>query len=109
MKDKDKIVRLYENNTSAEVRHTRKRVRESKYADVNEALYQWYLLAISKNIYPDGRHQTEKAVEIAQKLGVAQSFKASNGWLDRWKKRHNIRKMTVSGESEDVSGLTVES
>ena len=31
-------------------------------------------------------------------------FKASNGWLDSFKKRHNIRQFTVSGEAADVSG-----
>ena len=86
-----------------------KRVRESKFSDVNEALYQRYLLAVSKNIYPDGSHLAEKAKETAEKLGLAESFKASNGWLDRWKKRHNVRKKTISGESGDVSGETVES
>ena len=82
LKGKDKIVRMYENNASAELRHTRKRVCESKYSDVNEALYPWYLLAISKNIYPDERYLTEKVVEIAQKLGVAECLKASNDWFD---------------------------
>ena len=50
----------------------------------------------------------EKALEIANRLGV-ESFKASNGWLTRWKQRHNIKQRTVSGESGDVSSETVES
>ena len=50
LKGKDKIVRMYENNASAELRHTRKRVCESKYSDVNEALYPWYLL-LSRRIF----------------------------------------------------------
>ena len=29
--------------------------------------------------------------------------------LDRWKKQHHIKQMTVSGESGDVSGATVDS
>ena len=93
-KDKDRIIELYEKNASEQMCHTRKRVRESKFSDVNEALYQWYLLAVSKNIYPDGSHLMEKAKEITDKLGVSDSF---NGWLDRWKKRNNVKRMTVSG------------
>ena len=50
----------------------------------------------------------EKATDIANKLGV-DTFKASNGWLTRWKQRHNIKQRTVSGESGDVSSETVES
>ena len=34
-------------------------------------------------------------------------FKASNGWLDKWKRRCNIRQITISGESGDVAGETV--
>ena len=45
---------------------------------------------------------------IADQLGV-NNFKASNGWLDLWKKRYDIRKIKICGESADVSGETVES
>ena len=34
---------------------------------------------------------------------------ASNGWLESWKKRHNIKQVVVSGESGDVSGTTISS
>ena len=77
LKDKDRIIELYEKNASGQMCHTRKRVRESKFSDVNKALYQWYLLAVSKNMHPDGSHLMEKAKEIADKLGVSDSFK----WL----------------------------
>ena len=62
-----------------------------------------YLLAVSKNIFPDGTQLAEKAKQIASRLGFT-DFKASNGWQDRWKKRHNLKKMTICGES---SGVTV--
>ena len=81
---------------------------ESKFSELNDTLYSWYLLAVSKNIFPDGPQLAEKARAIASRLGV-EDFKASNGWLDRWKKEHHLRKMTISGESGEVSGLTVDS
>ena len=36
-------------------------------------------------------------------------FKASNGWLEKWKTRHNIKKLTICGESNEVKGDTVDS
>ena len=89
LKAKDSIMSLYEANRSDDLQLTRKRARTSEYADVNDTLYQWYLLAGSKNIYPAGPQLSEKAKEIAATLGKP-DFKASNGWLDKWKKHFNI-------------------
>ena len=38
-----------------------------------------------------------------------EGFKASNGWIEKWKRRYNVRYVKISGESADVSGITVES
>ena len=99
---------LYGDNVSLALCQTNKRSRPSEYSDVNDTLYDWYQLACSKNIYPNGALLTEKAKEIAKHLGKDQ-FKASNGWLDKWKKKHNIKQLVISGESGDVSGATVDS
>ena len=62
-----------------------KRCRPCEFAEINESLYKWYSLATTRNIYPAGPQLCEKARLIAEQLGVT-NFKASNGWLDRWKK-----------------------
>ena len=49
----------------------------------------------------------EEALLIAKKLSPSSSFKESNGWLESFKKRHNIKHMTVSGECGDVPEETV--
>ena len=85
----------------------RKRVHPSEFSEVNEALHKWYLLACSKNIYPSGPQLCKKVKEIAKRLHV-EGFKASNGWIDKWKRRYNVRYVKISGESADVSGVTVE-
>ena len=92
LKTKDDIIDLYESNNRSDLCQTKKRNRSSEFSDVNDALYQWYTIASSKNIYPDGPQLASKAKLIAERLGY-QEFKASNGWLDRWKRRHNIKQM----------------
>lgn len=51
----------------------------------------------------------EKAKRIAEALGLSQDFKASNGWLGRFKNRNGIKAKCTSGEAGDVSEVTVES
>ena len=47
-----------------------------------------------------GRMLQEEALTIAR-LGIS-DFKASNGWLGRFKERHNIKQLVVSSESGEV-------
>ena len=65
-------------------------------------------MATRKNIHSDGPMLCTKAVEIAKLLGIS-DFKAYNGWFEKWKTRHNIKKMVISGESGEVSGIPIES
>ena len=55
-----------------------------------------------------GPQLCERAKEIVELLWV-HNFKASNRWLDRWKKRYNVKKMKINGEAGDVRGETVDS
>ena len=90
---------IHEANQASESVCSRKRYRPCEFSDINEALHKWYLMACSKNEYPVGPQLCEKAKQIAEYLRVA-NFKASNGRLNRWKKRYNIRHVKINGESE---------
>ena len=106
LKKKESILNLYSSNASKDMLTIRS--KKSEYSELNTLLYDWYCLATSKNIYPGGPQLIEKAKCIAEVLGKP-DFKASNGWLDKWKKRYNIKQVTISGEAGDVLGVTVDS
>ena len=101
LQNKEKIKDLYESNVNNKLSQFRKRNRKSEYSDVNEELYRWYQLAVSKNIYPDGKLLMEKGIQIAERLNIT-NFKASSGWLSKWKERNNIKQRAISGESGEV-------
>ena len=85
------ITEMYESNASDGIQHCSKQSRTSKYTDINDNLYKWYLMAVRKNIYPDGPILSQQAKKIAEHLNI-EDFKASNGWLEKWKAKHNIKK-----------------
>ena len=52
----------------------------------------------------------EKAMQIAHGLDISQDeFKASNGWLDRFKSRNRNKAKIISGEAGDVRKEKVDS
>lgn len=65
-------------------------------------------MARSKNIPLLGPMLQAKAITVAAVMELGH-FKASNGWLEEFKTRYNIKGMTVSGESAEVRRETVES
>ena len=66
--------------------HTIKKLRGCDYEEVDQALYKWFVLQRSQNVPIDGALLKEKAMQFAETFD-SKSFKASEGWLDKWKKR----------------------
>lgn len=103
IKNKEAILTEYEANAPA----SRKRHCGGEFEDINEVVYTWYSLARQRSVPVTGPMLQEEARIIAKKIGHLR-FRASNCGLDSFKKRHNIRQFTVSGEVAYVSDETVE-
>ncbi|GBN38953.1 hypothetical protein AVEN_256795-1 [Araneus ventricosus] len=58
----------------------RKRIRKSKFYEIEEVLVQWLKHARSQNVPISALILKEKAIEIAEKLNI-EDFCGSNGWL----------------------------
>ncbi|XP_008178773.1 tigger transposable element-derived protein 4-like [Acyrthosiphon pisum] len=81
---------------------TRKRKREGKDADVDEALTQWFTLTTSRGVQVSGPILKAKSEDLARKLGNDE-FKATDGWLSRWKVRHDIKFKRSHGEKASAN------
>jgi hypothetical protein len=55
----------------------------------------------------DGTHLKKKGLHVSAHLEVV-SFSASNGWIGRFKRRHNIAYRNLSGKSRSVDSETIE-
>ncbi|KAL1480017.1 hypothetical protein MTO96_051392 [Rhipicephalus appendiculatus] len=80
---------------------------EGEHEKLEKALVKWLLQSRSSAINTDGTILKEKADLVALRLGI-DDFKASNGWLDRFKKHNNIVYSRSCGESSSVDVSTVQ-
>lgn len=95
LKNRQLLKEHYELNANTK----RKRFNtNSKFADINEVVWQWFRTARDNGIQMSGPMIQEKALQVAQELNV-KDFKGSNGWLHSWKSRYNI-----TSYRDDVNG-----
>jgi hypothetical protein len=86
-----------------ELSGSRKRCRTSPNEDVEMALWLWFKQFTSENptVPIDGNCLKIQATVAAQKLGI-DNFKPSEGFICRFKARHNIVSKMMHGESASV-------
>ena len=72
-------------------------------------MYKWFKKCEASGIYVSGSLLKEEAMNIKDLLNNPDlnDFKASEGWLDKWKLSYGIREKQISGESFDGSEVTV--
>ncbi|KRY54579.1 Tigger transposable element-derived protein 4 [Trichinella britovi] len=83
----------------------RRRMRKTVNAEVNELMFQFFVRCRAKLIPITGQLLQTKAIDIARRMGI-NDFHASNGWLESFTRRHNIKFRTISGEAAAVHECT---
>ena len=69
--------------------------------------WRWFEKMHRYNLPISGPMIKKQAKVYADSLGF-DGFKASNGWLESFKRRHNIGQLKTCGESGDVDQGTVD-
>lgn len=98
LKQKNQILRDY---LAAQNTKSKQKPRKSIHDKVNTAVYNWFVQARAKNLPIPGSLLQEKARALAENLADF-DFRASNGWLESFKTRHQLTFGAVSGEGNDV-------
>lgn len=78
-----------------------KKSKSCELKDVEECVLKWLKNCRDKNVPIGGPILQEKAQQFAVQLGHA-NFRASNGWLQNFKKRNELVFRKVCGESASV-------
>ena len=81
------ILKEYESNAKED----KKCHRTTEYVDICKAVHKWYCLGRERNVPISGIMFQEEARILAGKLSNPDFFKVSNGWLDCFKRQHNLR------------------
>ena len=76
-------------------------MRSCNETAVDDALLRWFKAKRSQNASITGPILQAKADEFAKQLKL-ENFKCTTGWIQRFRKRHNIVCGTVSGEAASV-------
>ena len=104
IKRKADLLLEYDQNNSLD---RKRKLQKTGNEDVNIICWEWFQTARAQNIPLSGPMLQEKALSYAKELGNAE-YKASNGWLESFRKRHNIAFNVISGEAADVSSETID-
>ncbi|GBP97282.1 Tigger transposable element-derived protein 4 [Eumeta japonica] len=94
-KNKEKILQAESEGKSC------KKLKKPKYEDLDQAILSWFHQQRQNNMPISGPLVKAKAENFAEELGLA-AFKASEGWLGKFKQRHHINYGKISGEARSV-------
>ena len=105
LKRKSEYTHDYETNLNKKIK---RKVRNDSSQEINDTVYEWFIAQRAKNIPISGPVIQEYARSVGEHLDKSGNFKASNGWLDRFRTRYSIRFRMISGESRSVDQSTVD-
>ena len=109
-KNKDKILKFTDSIETSEGLK-RKSLKLADDEQLDKALYAWFIQQRSTGAPISGPLLQEKAKHFSTQLNtetVDREFKASTGWLEKFKTRHGIRNLSIQGEKLSAAEETVE-
>ena len=84
-----------------------KALKKASNEDHDEAVYKWFIQQRSVGVITRGNEIKHAASTFAEKMNIA-NFKASDGWLYRFRKRHGLQDTKLSGESASAPTEEIE-
>lgn len=105
IKKKDELMKIWRENGSTEMKRPILNMKDSTKI-IDDVVFEWFVRARAKNIPISGVLIKQQALEVAKEIKM-EDFKASNGWLEKFRNRHSISFKSVSGEAGDVDMTVV--
>lgn len=106
-KNQQSIKDLITTNTNA-ILKKKVHFRKIETNQVDKATWIWFQQYRSKGMHLSGPLIRAQALKFHQILRRSTNFQASEGWLSKWKNRHNIRNVSISGEKLSANETAAE-
>ncbi|XP_014286744.1 protein bric-a-brac 1 isoform X3 [Halyomorpha halys] len=104
-KKKDQIESYFKINESSY--NVRKTLKAGDFPEVEDALYAWFIEERNRETHISGEILMEKAKMIYHEIMNKDDFRASVGWLDRFKRRYGIRLSVPQGSPSSTSPVPI--
>ena len=88
------IIQSWKAGTNGKIQYLT--VRKSKNGNLNQFVWDWFVKVRSRNFVVTGPILHDKARELAKEMDFT-TFKASNGWLQAFKKRYGAKSLSRYG------------
>lgn len=105
---RSKILEFVASSDSPSAMKKKKSMKKSTYDDLDKALILWFNQERSSGTPISGTVLAEQAQIFFKELRIEGEFKATNGWLARFKARHGIRVISVQGEKLSCDATAAE-
>ena len=89
-KQREKILAFYTNSDSKKQMSTRKTMKDSKSTEHDRVMIEWFRRQKSEGVDLSGRMMKFQAKLFHEQLKLEHKCDYSDGWLNRFKKRHGI-------------------
>lgn len=88
---REKYMREWEEKATGNphFRSRKRRVRRTSNGETNRLVWEWYCAQKESGVHITGPALQKEARSIAKRLGIS-NFAASNGWLESFRRVHNI-------------------
>jgi len=103
--NKEEIYKVWIENGNDERKLTKLRKCDGNV--IGNELLVWFSKNREKNLPVSGTTLQEKAKHIAE-VHELNNFKTSNGWLEKFQKKHNISYKSICGESSAIDRTAVD-
>lgn len=105
-KQSEEIIKFASQMESQDGRPKQRKVMKKAYNEVlDTALYLWFVQKRSEGIPLSGPIIAGKALFFNKHLNGDPDFKASSGWLEKFKQRHGIRQLNIEGEKMSAASM----